>query len=224
MKLLLAEDDMVLRDGLTRSLQQAGYAVDNARNGLDADHALSFQNYDLLILDLGLPKLDGFEVLRRFRAHNQATPVLILTAKDAVEDRVAGLDLGADDYLTKPVECEDLLAAIKSRLLRKYAHDDQTASELAATPVQPDFTTSTPLEQLGLTPREAEVLLWVAQGKSNSDIAIILRMAEATVKTHLGHVFEKLGVESRTAATLRAVEILSRPVLRQEALGNRRRP
>ncbi len=118
MKLLLAEDDMVLRDGLTRSLQQAGYAVDNARNGLDADHALSFQNYDLLILDLGLPKLDGFEVLRRFRAHNQATPVLILTAKDAVEDRVAGLDLGADDYLTKPFDLAELEARVRALVRR----------------------------------------------------------------------------------------------------------
>ncbi len=118
MKLLLAEDDMVLRDGLTRSLQQAGYAVDSAKNGLDADHALSFQNYDLLILDLGLPKLDGFEVLKRFRAHDQATPVLILTAKDAVEDRVAGLDLGADDYLTKPFDLAELEARVRALVRR----------------------------------------------------------------------------------------------------------
>ncbi len=158
MKLLLAEDDMVLRDGLTRSLQQAGYAVDSARNGLDADHALSFQNYDLLILDLGLPKLDGFEVLRRFRAHNQATPVLILTAKDAVEDRVVGLDLGADDYLTKPFDLAELEARVRALVRRgQGAHSNllkhgRLAFNIAGRRVHID---ETPLE---LSARELGVL------------------------------------------------------------------
>lgn len=118
MRLLLAEDDMVLRDGLTRSLRQAGYAVDSAKSGMDADHALAFQNYDLLILDLGLPKMDGLEVLRRLRAHDQTLPVLILTARDAVEDRVAGLDLGADDYLTKPFDLSELEARVRALVRR----------------------------------------------------------------------------------------------------------
>ncbi|HQT25616.1 MAG TPA: response regulator [Burkholderiales bacterium] len=118
MRLLLAEDDMVLRDGLTRTLQQAGYAVDSAKNGIDADHALAFQNYDLLILDLGLPKMDGLEVLRRLRSHNQTLPVLILTARDAVDDRVAGLDLGADDYLTKPFDLAELEARVRALVRR----------------------------------------------------------------------------------------------------------
>lgn len=118
MRLLLAEDDTVLRDGLTRTLQQAGYAVDSARNGSDADHALAFQNYDLLILDLGLPKMDGLEVLKRLRSHNQTLPVLILTARDAVDDRVAGLDLGADDYLTKPFDLAELEARVRALVRR----------------------------------------------------------------------------------------------------------
>lgn len=118
MKLLLAEDDVVLRDGLTRSLQQSGYAVDSAKDGVDADHALSFQNYDLLILDLGLPRMDGLEVLRRLRSHDQGLPVLILTARDAVEDRVAGLDLGADDYLTKPFDLAELEARVRALVRR----------------------------------------------------------------------------------------------------------
>lgn len=118
MRILLAEDDMVLRDGLTRSLQQLGYAIDSAKTGTDADHALAFQNYDLLILDLGLPKMDGLDVLRRLRFRDKAIPVLILTARDAIEDRVAGLDLGADDYLTKPFDLAELEARVRALVRR----------------------------------------------------------------------------------------------------------
>lgn len=118
MRLLLAEDDMVLRDGLTRSLQQGGYVVDSTSNGQDADHALSVQNYDLLILDLGLPKMEGLEVLKRLRFRDKATPVLILTARDAIGDRVAGLDLGADDYLTKPFDLAELEARVRALVRR----------------------------------------------------------------------------------------------------------
>ncbi|NNM81315.1 MAG: response regulator [Burkholderiales bacterium] len=118
MRLMLAEDDMVLRDGLTRSLVQSGYVVDTASNGQEADHALSVQNYDLLILDLGLPKLDGLEVLRRLRFRDKATPVLILTARDSIEDRVSGLDFGADDYLTKPFDLSELEARVRALVRR----------------------------------------------------------------------------------------------------------
>ena len=96
MRILLAEDDGVLADGLTRSLRQSGYAIDCVRNGQEADTALSTQEFDLLILDLGLPKLSGLEVLRRLRSRGSLLPVLILTAADSIEQRVNGLDLGAD--------------------------------------------------------------------------------------------------------------------------------
>src|SRR5471032_2180572 len=102
MRILLAEDDSVLADGLTRSLRQSGYAIDCVANGQEADTALSTQEFDLLILDLGLPKLSGLEVLRRLRARASLLPVLILTAADSIEQRVNGLDLGADDYMAKP--------------------------------------------------------------------------------------------------------------------------
>src|SRR3569833_183557 len=95
MRILLAEDDSVLADGLTRSLRQSGYATDWVKNGQEADSALSAQDFDLLILDLGLPKLPGLEVLKRLRARNSRLPVLILTAADSVEQRVKGLDRGA---------------------------------------------------------------------------------------------------------------------------------
>ena len=119
MRILLAEDDEVLRDGLLRSLKLSGFAVDTVDNGGDTDLALAIHNeYDLLILDLGLPKMDGFEVLRRLRQYNQRLPVLILTARDAVADRVSGLDLGADDYLTKPFDLPEFEARVRALIRR----------------------------------------------------------------------------------------------------------
>ncbi len=118
MKLLLVEDDAILCDGLARSLQQHGYAVDSTANGLEANHILSVQDYDLVILDLGLQARDGLEVLARFRSHNRSTPVLIITARDSINDRVSGLDLGADDYLTKPFDLAEFEARVRALLRR----------------------------------------------------------------------------------------------------------
>jgi two-component system OmpR family response regulator len=114
MRILLAEDDHVLADGLTRSLRQAGYAIDCVGNGAEADTALASQDFDLLILDLGLPKMSGLEVLRRLRTRNSRLPVLILTAVDSVEQRVKGLDLGADDYMAKPFALSELEARVRA--------------------------------------------------------------------------------------------------------------
>ena len=114
MRLLLAEDDKLIADGLSRSLRQGGYAVDVATSGLDADTALMTNTYDLLILDLGLPKMSGLDVLKRLRSRNTQLPVLILTALDGVNDRVKGLDLGADDYMAKPFELPELEARVRA--------------------------------------------------------------------------------------------------------------
>lgn len=114
MRILIAEDDSVLADGLQRSLRQAGYAVDVVNNGEEADAAVVAQTFDLLILDLGLPKLAGLEVLRRLRARNSRLPVLILTAAESIEDRVRGLDLGADDYMAKPFALAELEARVRA--------------------------------------------------------------------------------------------------------------
>ena len=108
--LLLVEDDAPLADGLANSLRQSGYSVDWSANGRAADAALMTREYDLVILDLSLPGIDGFEVLRRLRAQNKPLPVLILSARDASAERVRGLDSGADDYLTKPFDLEELEA------------------------------------------------------------------------------------------------------------------
>ena len=112
MRILIAEDDAIMADGLTRSLRQAGYVVDRVGTGLEADSAVTRDEFDLLILDLGLPRMGGLEVLRRLRARQSRLPVLILTALDGVNDRVRGLDLGADDYLAKPFALSELEARV----------------------------------------------------------------------------------------------------------------
>ena len=112
MRILIAEDDQILADGLLRSLRAAGYAVDHVINGRDADLALSGHSYDLLVLDLGLPEVPGLEVLRKLRARADKLAVLILTAADSVEQRVRGLDLGADDFMAKPFNLAELEAQI----------------------------------------------------------------------------------------------------------------
>ena len=114
MRILVAEDDQVLADGLLRSLRAAGYAADQVGSGTEADAALAAHTFDLIILDLGLPKLHGFEVLKRLRGRGSSTPVLILTAADSVEQRVKGLDLGADDYMAKPFSLQELEARVRA--------------------------------------------------------------------------------------------------------------
>jgi two-component system OmpR family response regulator len=119
MRILIAEDDAVLTDGLSRSLRTAGYAVDTVASGEAADTALAAQSYDLVILDIGLPRLSGLDVLKRLRARNSTVPVLILTAADSVEQRVKGLDLGADDYMAEPFALSELEA--RARALTRRA-------------------------------------------------------------------------------------------------------
>ena len=120
MKLLLVEDDALLGDGVRVGLKQAGFAVDWVQDGLAAKVALDSEDYDLLVLDLGLPKLSGMELLKSVRAKRASLPVLILTARDTVADRVAGLNAGADDYLVKPFDLDELIARLNA-LLRRSA-------------------------------------------------------------------------------------------------------
>lgn len=114
MRILLVEDDPQLGDGIRAGLQQADYVVDWLRDGLSALHSLEIESFDMVVLDLGLPKMDGISVLEKIRTSGNDVPVLILTARDTVSDRIKGLDSGADDYLAKPFDLDELCARIRA--------------------------------------------------------------------------------------------------------------
>ena len=118
MRVLLVEDDILLGKGVVAGLLQAGFAVDWATDGDDAEAALATTAYDAVVLDIGLPKTDGLTLLKQLRTARDATPVLILTARDAIEDRIAGLDAGSDDYLVKPFDLGELLARLRALVRR----------------------------------------------------------------------------------------------------------
>jgi two-component system OmpR family response regulator len=118
LRILLVEDDPTLRTPLRASLEAAGYAVDEADNGRDAQHLGDTEPFDAVVLDLGLPQLDGLTVLQRWRAAGRTMPVLILTARDSWHEKVAGIDAGADDYLAKPFHMEELLARVRALIRR----------------------------------------------------------------------------------------------------------
>ena len=118
MRILLAEDDQRIANFIVKGLRENAYAVDAAANGEDALYQAAINTYDVIILDIMMPLKDGFEVCRQLRRENIKTPVLMLTARDAVEDRISGLDYGADDYLTKPFEFGELLARLRALLRR----------------------------------------------------------------------------------------------------------
>ena len=120
MRLLLVEDDPALGEGIRVALKPEGYTVDWVQDGRSALHALTHERFDLAILDLGLPDMDGLDVLRRLRERQQAVPVLVLTARDATGDRIQGLDAGADDYLIKPFEVGELTARLRALLRRSF--------------------------------------------------------------------------------------------------------
>jgi len=136
MRLLLVEDDQMIGESVLDILRAEGYAVDWVKDGYLADAALSAQSYDLVLLDLGLPGLDGIEVLRALRGRKQRTPVLIATARDSVEQRIQGLDEGADDYVLKPYDLGELLARVRA-LLRRAAGRAEPAYEHMGVVIQP---------------------------------------------------------------------------------------
>jgi DNA-binding NarL/FixJ family response regulator len=202
-KILVIEDEPEMRRNLLTILKLEKFNASGAENGRSGVELARREKPDLILCDVMMPELDGYGVLQALRDDpaTLTTPFIFLTAKGEKPDIRAGMNLGADDYLTKPVGKADLLNAITARLRRQHQQAQQE--------FKPNFSTFDPLLTLGLTPRVAEVLLWVAQGKTNADIATILGISESTVKKHLLEVFEKLGVETRSAATLRALEVLS---------------
>lgn len=202
--ILIIEDEKRTRDNLAIILEMEGYRVRSATNGREGLELARREPVHLILCDITLPELNGHQVLETLRNHPTTAeiPFVFFTANGERHNVRTGMDLGADDYLVKPVGASELLACVRARLKRR-ARDP-------APPFSLDFSSPAPLRSLGLTRREAEVLLWVAQGKSNHEIALILETATNTIKRHLQNIFEKLGVDNRHAATVRALEALHR--------------
>lgn len=209
MKILVIEDEALTRENIALILRMEGYETCTAADGRQGVSTALQQRPDLILCDITMPDTDGYAVLNRVRedASMRTTPFIFLTARGDRGDLRRGMNLGADDYLTKPASASEILAAIRARLERESLRDTGGFS--------PDYSSPEPLQKLGLTAREAEVLLWIAQGKSNGEIGAILGATENTVKKHVQHIFEKLGIESRNAATVMALEKLSHSSTRQ---------
>jgi DNA-binding NarL/FixJ family response regulator len=201
-RILVVEDEPQMRKNMELVLRREGFAVIVAPDGAEGIALARRELPDLILCDVMMPEVDGYGVLGALRGERatETIPFIFLTAKGDTSEIRSGMNLGADDYLTKPVSVDDLLGAIRARLARSAQHRRD---------LRPVFESPVPLERLGLTPREAEVLFWVAQGKTNAEIATIVDAAAPTVKKHLEHVFEKLSVENRASATLCALEVLS---------------
>lgn len=199
----MIEDEPEMRRNIAKLLRFRDYEPIEAENGRKGVDLARQEKPDLILCDVMMPELDGYGVLKTLQqdANLALIPFIFLTAKGDKDDLRSGMNLGADDYLTKPVANNDLVNAIEARLRRSELQSNRE--------FKPDFSSHEPLLKLGLTPRAAETLLWLAQGKTNPDIATILGITESTVKKHVQEVFEKLGVETRGAATVRALELLS---------------
>ena len=201
MRLLLVEDDKALGEGLRLGLRQEGYTVDWLEDGASALHALFSEDFDLLVLDLGLPRMSGLQVLRELRRSGSALPVLILTARDATEDRIAGLDAGADDYLVKPFDLDELKARLRA-LLRRSAGRAELRIEHAGVSLDPSSQqVSYQGKPVPMTPKEYLLLheLLSQPGKvlTRERLAQLLygwdEEAESnTLEVHIHHLRKKL--------------------------------
>lgn len=185
MRILIVEDNTALAEGLMRSLRAASYAVDLATNGTDADMVLKTEVYDLVILDLGLPRMNGLDVLKRMRARRCRVPVLILSAHDGIEERVTGLDLGADDYMIKPFNLLELEARVRT-LIRRGVMGSQSVFQLG--PVAFDMASrsiSVNGKALSLSTRELGVLeiLMLQAGKVVSKERLVDKLYDWNTET-----------------------------------------
>ena len=204
MRILLVEDDRLLGDGLQAGLKQAGYAVDWLRDGEAAMAALSTESFAAVVLDLGLPKRDGLSVLQWLRGRHDATPVLILTARDQPGDKVRGLDLGADDYVLKPFDLDEVAARLRALVRRAHGRPEPllTLGEIELNPATRTVTRAG--EPVELTHREFDLLHLLMQ---NSDRVLTRRSLEEQLYTwndavdsnalevHIHHLRRKLGNE-----------------------------
>ncbi len=180
MRILVAEDDANIGQGVVQVLRQSGHAVDWVKSGMEAEAALDANPFDLLVLDLGLPRMSGFDVLRRLRSRQLTLPVLILTALDGVNDRVRGLDAGADDYLVKPFEPAELEARVRALARRASAGASSTVTHGALSYDQVGRVARLNGESLDLSAREVSLLEIFLQraGRLVSKDQLVSRMCE----------------------------------------------
>ncbi|HEX5312412.1 winged helix-turn-helix domain-containing protein [Aquabacterium sp.] len=212
MRILLAEDDPLLGDGLKAGLRQLGFQVDWVRDGVAADRELRSHDYAAAVLDLGLPRLDGMDVLAKVRAAGHTLPIIVLTARDAISERVRGLDLGADDYLLKPIDLQELGARLRAQIRRAHGQPQEQlriqnlSLDAAARTVTLDGAPVT------LSPREFDLLhtLMLSAGRVLSREQIEQQLYSwgqevdsNAVEVHIHHLRKKLG--SQRIQTIRGV-------------------
>jgi two-component system, OmpR family, response regulator len=214
MRILLVEDDAILGNATSTYLRNNGYAVDWVQDGKQADLALHDDIYEVVILDLGLPQMDGLIVLKRLRARKQDTSVIILTARDALEDRIAGLDLGADDYLIKPIKLPELAARLRVQIRRKHAVNATTIEYSPLTLHIKEHLVTYLGEPFALSPREFSLLeaLLVRVGKVVSKENLLGNMSDwddnlgnNAIEVYMHRLRKKLlqvGIEVRTVRGL----------------------
>lgn len=166
MRILLVEDNRTILDAVTKSFEKNGYSVDGCPNGTDALNYIDFGSYDCIVLDLVLPGTDGLSILKKIRGSGNPAPVLILSARDTVEDRIKGLDYGADDYLVKPFSLEELLARVRA-LLRRQSTDRK--NELTAADLVMDLSNHVVIrsgKRIDLTTKEFAILEYLLRNKN----------------------------------------------------------
>lgn len=204
MRLLVVEDDVNLNRQLVEALQEAGYVVDTAHDGEEGHFLGDTEPYDAVILDIGLPGMDGITVLEKWRAGNRTMPVLILTARDRWSDKVAGIDAGADDYVTKPFHVEEVLARIRALIRRAAGH---ASSEISCGPVRLDTKSSKATvngKTLKLTSHEYRLLSYLMHhlGEVVSRTELVEHMYDQdfdrdsnTIEVFVGRLRKKLGID-----------------------------
>lgn len=215
MRILLVEDDVLLGDAIQAGLKQSGYAVDWMRDGVSADQALTTESYAAAVLDLGLPRLSGLEVLRRLRGRSAPIPVLILTARDTVSDRITGLDAGADDYVLKPFDMGELAARLRA-LIRRASGKAELLLQVAGVQLDPAAHRVIYRDRnVELSPKEFAVLhaLMLNAGKVLSRAQLEEQLyawgeevESNAVEVHIHHLRRKLFPE--LIATIRGVGYL----------------
>jgi two-component system OmpR family response regulator len=224
MNILLIEDDEVLADGLTHTLSSSGYSVTGATTGAYAEHLLKAQGFDLIILDLGLPDVDGLQLLRKLRTQKLSLPILILTARDDMNDRIEGISQGADDYMTKPFELRELEARLHALVRRCYGGFNHI---IEAGNLQLDTSNHQILakgELLSLSARESAVLevLMMQKGKviSKDKIAQHLSLhgdalADNAIEVYIHRIRKRIEPFNAGIRTLRGLGYLLEKKLEQ---------